>query len=335
MSTVRTFIANKLIDWGNKLLPTTDTALQVTERAENLKRFWFLADAPQFIDRPLVDQLFDAIFQPAFELASRSSAALDSKAKALSAEMSGGGEFSVPTMFKINATAKVADSDTRTTSTTNTDTWNAVQSSERRLEKLVNLYIYSYPERCFRVPTDLSNLVDQTGASHSWSDVETSLSKQGGVRPLIMFDLESKTKLLPTFAELDTADVVSLHEQFLDLVNRRADFPIYPSYGCEGYAQKSCEYWRAFEKIFDSTAAMRVVEQAGKNSARIEWIDFRLLCADGPNIIAKHLHISPRGEYPSGTFAYRLVRRAEHHGTRILGTLKSGNDVNVLAIYER
>lgn len=335
MPSVRTIIGNKLVEWGNKLLPHVDTVSQVKQRAENLKHFWFLADAPQFIDRPLVDQLFDTIFQPAFELASRSSAAMDSKAKALTAEMSASGELSVPTIFKVNAAGKVSDSDTRTTSTTNTDTWNAVQSSERRLEKLVNLYIYSYPERCFRVPSDLSGLEDQNGTVHSWSEAEQSLSESGGVRPLVMFDLEANTKLLPTFAELINANVVSLHEQFLDLTKKRDGFPKYPSFGVADYAQKSADYWHAFEKIFDSTAAMRVVEEVGKNSGRVEWIDFRLLRAHGVNIIAKHLHICPRGNYPSGTFAYQLVRRAEHHGTRILGTLKSGNDVNVLAIYER
>ena len=80
---------------------------------------------------------------------------------------------------------------------------------------------------------------------------------------------------------------------------------------------------------------MRGVEQAGKNSGRIDWIDFRLLRANDVDIAAKHFHISARGAYPPGTFASQLVRRAEHHGTRILGTLKSGSDVNVLAIYER
>ena len=36
-----------------------------------------------------------------------------------------------------------------------------------------------------------------------------------------------------------------------------------------------------------------------------------------------------------GTFAHAFVRRADGNGVRIVGTLKTGGDVNVLAIFER
>jgi hypothetical protein len=336
MLDVRRIIGNTLVRLGQRVLPASnDTADHIKTRVENLKRFWFLADAPQFIDRPLVDQLFDAIFQPAFELASRSKSQIDSNARALAAEVSGGGDIGVPTMLKLSATAKFGETDTRTGSVTDTDSWTAVYSSERRLEKLVNLYNYSYPDRCFSVPTDLSVLTDQTGTKRSWAYVETLLKQEVGVRPLVVFDLEPGTKLLPMFAELDTADVVSLHEKYLEEAKKDEGFPPYPAYGAEDYSQKSADYWIAFERIFDSTVAMKVVERAGKDSARLEWIDFRLVHTKEAGIISKHLHISPRGQYPSGTFAYQFVRRAEHNGVRILGTLKSGVDINVLAIYER
>ena len=35
------------------------------------------------------------------------------------------------------------------------------------------------------------------------------------------------------------------------------------------------------------------------------------------------------------TFAYQLVRRGSRYGVRVIGTLKRGQDINVLAIYER
>lgn len=40
-------------------------------RMEALQRFWFLArDAPMFIDGPLVERLYDAIFRPEVQLVS-------------------------------------------------------------------------------------------------------------------------------------------------------------------------------------------------------------------------------------------------------------------------
>jgi hypothetical protein len=48
-----------------------------------------------------------------------------------------------------------------------------------------------------------------------------------------------------------------------------------------------------------------------------------------------HLHIEVAGKYNTGTFAYRLIRRGEGHGIRIVGSLRDGPDVNVLALYEK
>ncbi len=48
-----------------------------------------------------------------------------------------------------------------------------------------------------------------------------------------------------------------------------------------------------------------------------------------------HLHVEPRLEYNTGTFAYRLVRQSFTRGIRIVGTLKDGPNINVLAIYEK
>jgi hypothetical protein len=48
-----------------------------------------------------------------------------------------------------------------------------------------------------------------------------------------------------------------------------------------------------------------------------------------------HLHIDVAGKYNAGTFAYRLIRRGEGHGMRVVGSLRDGPDVNVLALYEK
>ena len=48
-----------------------------------------------------------------------------------------------------------------------------------------------------------------------------------------------------------------------------------------------------------------------------------------------HLHIEVAGKYSTGTFAYRLIRRGQGHGMRIVGSMRDGPDVNVLALYEK
>lgn len=63
------------------------------------------------------------------------------------------------------------------------------------------------------------------------------------------------------------------------------------------------------------------------------WIDYRVPL--GPGMPYLHLHISGRGQYHTGTFAYQLVKRGFKHGLRIVGTMKSEPAMNVLAIFER
>ena len=45
--------------------------------------------------------------------------------------------------------------------------------------------------------------------------------------------------------------------------------------------------------------------------------------------------VAPRGDYATGIFAYNFINRGLKHGLRLVGTLKSEPDLNVLAIFER
>lgn len=78
---------------------------------------------------------------------------------------------------------------------------------------------------------------------------------------------------------------------------------------------------------------MVVVEEAAAENGRIRWIDYRVpLTEDGDTL---HLHLCPSGNYDTGTFAYNFVKRGYKHGLRLVGTLKSEPDMNVLAIYDK
>ena len=106
--------------------------------------------------------------------------------------------------------------------------------------------------------------------------------------------------------------------------------PRYPSETENTKHQK--KYWHSLKKNFKSRIAMQHIEK-NFESGRVGWIDFRILFNDDGR--TGHLHIVARGNYHAGVFGYNFVHRGYKYGCRIVGSLKAGNDINVLAIYER
>lgn len=93
------------------------------------------------------------------------------------------------------------------------------------------------------------------------------------------------------------------------------------------------EYWKWFATNYSDTRSMIAVEQAAEKSHGIRWIDYRLpLDEEG---LTLHLHLQGRTIYDTGTFAYNFIKRGFKHGLRLVGTLKSEPDLNVLAVFER
>ena len=193
-------IREKLGKWmlarGRSLLmPERRNRNAITARVDALKTLWFVADAPMFIDSQQIERLFEAIFQPEYEVASRTSSREDSTAQELGLELAAGGEVSVPTIFKVSTSAKALEKSGTTNMRGESIVENAVKSPERRLEKLLNLYVYSYPERLFWVKSDLVTVSRLDGENSGWIQIEETLD-QPGVRPLVVFDLARGSKLI-------------------------------------------------------------------------------------------------------------------------------------------
>ena len=94
------------------------------------------------------------------------------------------------------------------------------------------------------------------------------------------------------------------------------------------------EYWAWFARQFsDAGQSTEAIEKASSENGKIEWIDFRVPLNDVSDTM--HLHFEARRRYFTGALAYMVVRRAEGHGLRLVGTLKDGPDINVLALYEK
>lgn len=318
--------------------PPQDKALAhpgISERLKRLNSLFFLADAPEFIDGALVSRLYETICQPEFEVASRSIGVTNTRASELSAEIAAGAEVAVPAMFKLQASSKAGMKDSSSAAGTAQIVQTAIYSPERRLEDLLNLYVYSYPHRVFWIDGDLVTARDFNGAVLGWPELEAVLD-ENDLRPLVVFDLQPGAKLIPMFGELVGGKPVPLSKNLLAAVDPSGRVPKYPTSGSADYEQRSKEYWTALSGVFDSDKAMNEVELATKDGGRLEWIDFRTvgIKPDGqPEPI--HLHLSPCGKYSSGTFGYQFIRRAEKYGLRIIGRLKKGSDVDVLAFYQR
>lgn len=350
-----------------------EEAQSLNARMEALHRFWFLADAPMFIDGPLVERLYDAIFRPEVQLVSIAEGKASEYAGKLSGAAKAGGEIALKlppalSLFGLDiasgkASAELSGSAEATgkQGSSNSSTFAAIRTPERHLEKLISLYVEQYPQRLLWVKNDLvaiQNLEDPSKLL-SWADIEgentgtngvvgTGKNKDGllgdgkGPRPIIVLDLDAEAMLMPMYGELTNGTDCELLKDFLKAKADRAkdDFllPKYPS-GPGATKQEITLYWEKVTECFDSQAVLRAIETASSGkTARFDWIDFRLLCkkSNGQSpVMPPHLHFMSRGEYPAGIFAYHLVRRAYRFGIRIVGTLKKGQDINVLAVYER
>ena len=166
------------------------------------------------------------------------------------------------------------------------------------------------------------------------------------------------TQLIPMAAEFDDGEVVPLHNRLEYGKERPPEYPKRKKVNEGTYNEKISEnvegvekkqnnnysfdelreirnqiYWDWFRENFEPKQTMITLENAASEHGRIDWIAFRVPLTDNGNTL--HLHIEPRGDYNTGTFAYNFIKRGYKHGVRIIGVMKSEPDMNVLSIFEK
>lgn len=314
----------------------------MTNSAEGSQLNW-LADAPLFIDGEQVDRFYDAVVRPHSRLVEWSQANLTSTAGKFEASGSAGGKIDVSKILGglgvgtllsglATAEAQLAGKGAYEGKDDETRSWKyaPIETPQRQLLALTAFYASQLSNRIF--------LVGDPSTLH-W---RAPLSIAAVPRSLVFLDLPgtespsnpagSATMLIPTAAEFANGKIVPLYP---DLKRNNGDAPPeYPERAPGGdLPAERAAYWSWFSKEFSAKKAMRVVEEAASNNGRIHWIDYRTpISAQGDTL---HLHVSPRGSYDTGTLAYNFIKRGYKHGIRIVGTLKSEPDMNVLAIYEK
>ena len=286
------------------------------------KELLWLLDAPLFIDEVLIEAFYDAILRPELD------ATALQISSGVSNEFGGGLSFGalVPGLG-ISASA----STTRTHG--ESAGYRVVSNPYRHLLSLALHYHKNVADR-MRTATYV-----ETGGTYQAAEKDQPVWYDPSFisavpRALLFIDLPPGTKFIPAAAEVGGADVYPLFEkigeQFASRSHTKA--PLYPG-GASQYADDRRKYWEWFSEHFNETIAMVTVEEEVKGRP-LNWIAYRVVLP-GVGEPFLHLWVAGRGRFDTGTFAYNFVKRGFKHGLRIVGTLKSEPDLNVLAVFEK
>jgi hypothetical protein len=304
----------------------------------------WLADAPLFIDEDQVARFYDAVVRPestqgvttlevtrekadkiGAKLGVEASVALTSLASLLTSVFA----FIKP---EIKGSAGGEYQHDRSTKDSSTVELHPIVTPQRQLVQLTLHYLINNPDRLF--------FVDNPSAAE-WRDSQNISMVP---RELVFLDLPGEEekqradqpamKIIPMAAEFENGKLVPLYNQ---LTKENGELP--PKYP-EGpdetglpLRERRKTYWHWFDSSYRVMHSLGVVEKASSENGRIRWIDYRLPINNEGDTL--HLHLAPAGKYDTGVFAYNFIKRGYKHGLRLVGTLKSEPDMNVLAIYEK
>jgi hypothetical protein len=318
-------------------LPAPELPTQPTPASELPRELLWLLDAPMFIDEKQVDAFYDAVVRPDYEGTSLTLSDTVSKSTTFGGGVTIGA--ALPWFAKAEAEAKADHSRGRE------------RGHERTLRPVANSYRHLLTLALHYASSDdlkdrvlLANTEKQTVRTGLRGNVEPSIWRDPTYvtalpRALVFLEL-AEARFIPTALELDNGDVVLLFDRFAAAITKpdtktAGEYP-----GSRTGDDERDKYWSWFSAKFDDLKlgadrkALTTVETAVKGH-QIAWIDYRVpLGADGAAPFV-HLHMQARGEFATGVFAYNLISRGIKHGVRIVGTLKSEPDLNVLAIFER
>jgi hypothetical protein len=284
----------------------------------------WLADAPMFIDEKQVEAFYDAVLRPDYEGTSLTLSSSISDGRKIGGSASVGS--AIP-WLKAEATGTLEK--TTGQEAGQQAALRPISNAFRHLLALTIHYATELPDRLAIRGAGWQDRATDITADPTFSDEYI----QKTPRALLLLDLPDGTRLIPAALELTEGRVEKLFETFANKSARDGESP--PKYPPAPSTQEQRdEYWQWFADRYSDRTASETIEEALERGGRIAWIDFRVpLSSNGPPFM--HLHIAARGNYETGVFAYNLINRGYKHGLRLVGTLKSEPDLNVLAIYER
>lgn len=304
----------------------------LTPNSPAIQRLLWLADAPLFIDADQVARFHDAVVRPDFEVGSATLEVTKENASKLAVGLGAEAKVKPNALLEMlsNAVpfikaelrlkAEVNGEIVRTSTEGQTVELKPINNPQRQLEQLILHYLLNHPDRL---------LMPSAPTEASWRQAATISAVP---RALVLLDFPPGTKFIPAAAELKDGRVQLIFQRLRSKDGRQTP-PKYPENGEPDLPAKRKDYWSWFDANFNDSKAMIAVEEAVSDGGAIRWIDYRVpIGTDGDTV---HLHVAPALLYDTGTFAYYFVKRGFKHGVRVIGTLKSEPEINVLAIYEK
>ena len=302
----------------------------------------WLADAPLFIDADHVGRFYDAVARPqakqgaiSLELSQENITAIKGKLNiegTLTTEKLAGLLAPVFAFLKptLKAGGEAEAEENRKHAESTSMEFLPISTPQRDLVALAIHYLINHPHRLFFV---------HKSTDEEWRSPGTIAQVPRSIAFLnLPGEAEAKqsglpaTKLIPTAAEFANGKIVQIYK---DLRFTDDELPAYPERAgsLDELKMQRKNYWQWFDLNYSATKAMIAVEEAAGRNGRINWIDYRLpISSEGDTL---HLHVCPGGKYDTGVLAYNFIKRGYKHGIRLVGTLKSEPDMNVLAVYER
>ncbi len=215
----------------------------------------WVKDAPLFIDKANLDQIYDAVVRPAFNEGSRVIKISESLKKDLEKTFSGKTGISIPGWLSFifsgeaGVSGEVKTGETKDRSNEQTVTLDPIKTPHRQLEQLTIYYLLQQPDRL---------LVGNRASPLDWQ--KQNLHERVP-RALVFIDLPGGTKFIPMAAEYKDSKFVTFFNQ---LTAKSGERP--PEMTIESQEQ----YWAWFDKNFDTAQAIELIEKAATQNGRIE-----------------------------------------------------------------
>lgn len=294
----------------------------------------WLLDAPLFIDESQVNAFYDAVLRPDYERASITLSNSITKDTTIGGTATVGAN--IPWLGKAEVEGSVDHSSGRESG--RNSSYTAVSNAYRHLLALALHYAAPpalQPRLIIVSTTDggESKAVDAAGkdVSNLWLHKEFVRALP---RALVFLDLPPQTKLIPAALELTDFKVRVMADELATRLSKQVkEYP--PDYpGSNAPEDDKDRYFDWFHDHGNDRIALKVLEDT-VNDKSVSWVDFNVRVQKPPTTGRYlHLHIAARGHYDTGVFAYNLITRAFNYGVRLVGTLKSGPDLNVLAVFD-
>lgn len=312
-----------------------DALIGAKARTNDLSFFWFLVDAPMAMDTLLIERFHDAVIRPESIARSESEASASKKIAERRLGAEGKAAAEIPFVVNLALKGKFEHRATGENSASLSRQFDIPRTHERLLEEIVAFYLLNFPERVLRIdPVATTVFTAESETERKYEILDATCAKPGP-RPIVLIDAPRSTKIMPMAGEFMNGKLDVVYESLIKELST-PDAPL-KRFGRDMDPERKAERWKELADRFDASVAMSVLEDASRrnDNSRFDWVDFRMPWGNGGSPSPLHLHLVPNGRYPTGVFGHAFIRRAFSNGVRIVGTLKSGGDINVLAIYER